>query len=496
MFTDKDFIQIKAQGISIQEIEKQLFFFKNGFPFVNLSKPVVPDDGIIRLNADEEKKYIEQFESYSKQHKLLKFVPASGAATRMFKDLYSFVEGNDNIEKYPSVKQVVENINKFAFYDELKSVLNKNRIDINNAEPKTIIEYILFEKGLNYGSLPKALLLFHKYSEGSRTSMEEHLVEGALYSTSYNNEAFLHFTVSPEHQNGFETLLNQKMHLYKNKYQIHYNVSFSNQLSSTDTIAVDLNNEPFRDKNGKLVFRPAGHGALINNLNQIDADLIFIKNIDNVVPDKLKESTVIYKKAIAGLLVFLQQKIFEFQEAIDHKKLDIIPQIRDFYKLYFHLNISPKEEEIKKILFRPIRVCGMVKNEGEPGGGPFWIRDDKNNESLQIVESSQINMNNAKQVDIFKSATHFNPVDLVCSIKNYKGEKYNLLDFVDTNTGFISQKSKDGKPLKAMELPGLWNGAMAHWNTIFVEVPIITFNPVKTINDLLRPQHLNYTDAK
>lgn len=493
MFNSTDLEQINKQGISINEIEKQLHYFRQGFPFICLTRPATLGDGIFILNAENEVDFINLYNEYTRKHKILKFVPASGAASRMFKDLYAYIENEKTLDQLPSVKQVIDNIEKFAFYEELKKLLSAAGLEIKNVETKTLVEFILTNKGLNYGSLPKALILFHRYNDGSRTSLEEHLVEGALYAYS-DKKAFLHFTVSPEHRAAFEALISQNIEKYQKEYQITFEITYSVQSPATDTIAVDLENNPFRDKNGKLVFRPGGHGALIYNLNDLDADLIFIKNIDNVLPDRLKEETIHYKKLLAGFLVFLQDKIFTYQQWFDENKISTenIEIIKNFYKTYFHIDINAFTlEQIKATLFRPIRVCGMVKNEGEPGGGPFWIKDLTGAISLQIVESSQVDFNNSLQIQIFKQATHFNPVDLVCSIKNYKGEKYNLLDFIDYNTCFISQKSKDGRPLKALELPGLWNGAMAYWNTIFVEVPISTFCPVKTINDLLRKQHLS-----
>jgi hypothetical protein len=493
MFNSTDLEQINKQGISINEIEKQLHYFRQGFPFICLTRPATLGDGIFMLNAENEVDFINLYNEYTSKHKILKFVPASGAASRMFKDLYAYIENEKTLDQLPSVKQVIDNIEKFAFYEELKKLLSAAGLEIKNVETKTLVEFILTNKGLNYGSLPKALILFHRYNDGSRTSLEEHLVESALYAYS-DKKAFLHFTVSPEHRAAFEALISQNIEKYQKEYQITFEITYSVQSPATDTIAVDLENNPFRDKNGKLVFRPGGHGALIYNLNDLDADLIFIKNIDNVLPDRLKEETIHYKKLLAGFLVFLQDKIFTYQQWFDENKISTenIEIIKNFYKTYFHIDINAFTlEQIKATLFRPIRVCGMVKNEGEPGGGPFWVKEDNGEISLQIVESSQIDFNDNEQLQIFKKATHFNPVDLVCSIKNYKGEKYNLLDFIDYNTCFISQKSKDGRPLKALELPGLWNGAMAYWNTIFVEVPISTFCPVKTINDLLRKQHLS-----
>ena len=357
---------------------------------------------------------------------------------------------------------------------------------------------MLRPEGLNYGQLPKGMLLFHKYPEGPRTPMEEHLVEGALYAAS-NGEANVHFTVSHEHIAFFEKKVAEKKDGFARKYGIKYNISFSEQKPSTDTVAANADNTPFRNDDGSLLFRPGGHGALIENLNEIDADVIFIKNIDNVVPDRLKGDTVEYKQVIAGVLVSLQQKAFAYLRLLDsgeynHEKLQEIIRFvqRD---LCCRKNDIKELEDAELVIYlreklnRPMRVCGVVKNVGEPGGGPFLTYNQDGTVSLQILESSQIDKSNEEYMKMFTEGTHFNPVDLVCAVKNYKGEPFNLPDFVDKSTGFISSKSKGGKELKALELPGLWNGAMSNWNTVFVEVPLSTFNPVKTVNDLLREQH-------
>ena len=357
---------------------------------------------------------------------------------------------------------------------------------------------MLNEDGMNYGQLPKGLLLFHSYADGARTPMEEHLVEGALYADT-NGEANIHFTVSHDHVKLFEKCVDDKKGYYENKYGIHYNISFSEQKPSTDTIATNPDNTPFRNDDGSLLFRPGGHGALIENLNDIDADVVFIKNIDNVVPDRLKAETIRWKKIIAGVLVDMQKKVFEYMRILDsgiynHDKLEEI--IRFVQRDLCCRNTILKEMEdaelvgyLKKKLNRPMRVCGVVKNVGEPGGGPFLAYNKDGSVSLQILESSQIDTDNAEYMKMFTGGTHFNPVDIVCAIKDFRGNAFNLLDYVDESTGFISLKSKNGKDLKALELPGLWNGAMSDWNTIFVEVPLSTFNPVKTVNDLLRDSH-------
>jgi hypothetical protein len=355
---------------------------------------------------------------------------------------------------------------------------------------------------LNLGNMPKGMIKFHHYGNFSRTAAGEHLVEGAHYCANRTKNVNVHLTVSPEHLSGFKDLIAYVQPYYESMFGVIYNVEFSVQKPSTDTIAVGMNNQPFREKDGSLVFRPGGHGALIENLNDMDCDVVFIKNIDNVVPDRLKSETYRYKKILGGLLLQIQGKAFSLLKALEVRPPaeEVINDAVQFCEQqisisfpedFYYWLASKKVAFLQEILNRPVRICGMVKNEGEPGGGPFWVKDKQGNISLQIVESSQINMNDAGQKKIFSTSTHFNPVDIVCSLKNYKGEKFDLHHFIDPDTGFIAVKSKDGKQLKALELPGLWNGAMAKWITVFVEVPIITFNPVKTVNDLLREQHQN-----
>ena len=370
--------------------------------------------------------------------------------------------------------------------------------DIFSKDFEKILNYLLTENGLNYGNLPKGLLKFHKYKTGERTPSEEHLAEGAMYAKTGNN-VFIHFTVSPEHQALFEKHIEEIKVDYENRFEIKIHIKFSIQKPSTDTIAVDLHNQPFRNEDGTILFRPGGHGALIENLNDIDADIIFVKNIDNVVPDRLKAETVKYKKALGGLLKEKQTQIFNFTEKLQNdtseETINIVKTFAE-NELYITLDNtfetktnSEKARYLISKLNRPLRVCGMVKNEGEPGGGPFFVKKESGSVSLQIVESAQIDTENTEKAKIVKEATHFNPVDLVLAVKDFKGNKFDLKKYIDPKTGFISQKSKNGKELKALELPGLWNGAMANWNTLFVEVPISTFNPVKVINDLLRDTH-------
>jgi hypothetical protein len=504
MLSQEDLKQIAAKGMTAEQIETQLKQFKTGFPFLKLEAAASISQGIISPNTDERSDFEKKWNDYKAEgHKIVKFVPASGAASRMFKDMFTFLTSDYDTPTTDFEKHYFNNIEKFAFYDALDDICLKNEkkgikelISENNY--KAVVSNMLESKGLNYGQLPKGMLIFHKYDDGARTPMEEHLVEGALYAAS-NGEANVHFTVSNEHMEFFEKKVSQQSDKYAKKYNINYNITFSEQKSSTDTIAANADNTPFRTTDGRLLFRPGGHGALIENLNDIDADVIFIKNIDNVVPDRLKADTIEYKQVIAGILVSLQKKVFEHLNTLDsgkynHEKLEEIIRFVQQELCCRKSDIKHLEDTelviyLKEKLNRPIRVCGVVKNVGEPGGGPFLTYNQDGTVSLQILESSQIDKNNQEYMKMFTTGTHFNPVDLVCAVKDYKGKSFNLPDFVDKATGFISSKSKDGKELKALELPGLWNGAMSDWNTIFVEVPLSTFNPVKTVNDLLREQH-------
>lgn len=504
MLTPQDQQQLAGKGISGAQIAEQLESFRTGFPFLKLSAAASVEKGIIAPDEEEQKAYLEAWKAYTNSYKtIVKFVPASGAASRMFKDLFEFLDADYTEPTTVFEKTFFENIGKFAFYHELNAAcLENNGRDIPTLmtakEYKAVVSNLLTKSGLNYGALPKGLLKFHKYPEGPRTPVEEHLVEGALYAAGKSGKANVHFTVSAEHRDLFQLLLSQKLGQYSEQFNVDFRVTFSEQKPNTDTVAADMNNEPFRE-NGKMVFRPGGHGALIENLNDLDADVIFIKNIDNVVPDHLKGDTVLYKKLIAGVLVSLQKQIFSYLELLDSGKYtpEQIMEILQFVqKKLFCKNPETKNLEdvelvlyLKRKLNRPIRVCGMVKNVGEPGGGPFLAYNPDGTVSLQILESSQIDMNDPEKKEMFEKGTHFNPVDLVCAVRGYKGQKFDLSKYVDKETGFISLKSKNGRELKALELPGLWNGAMSDWNTVFVEVPLTTFNPVKTVNDLLREQH-------
>ncbi|WP_020530047.1 DUF4301 family protein [Flexithrix dorotheae] len=514
MFSEKELDQFTAQGIEVSAIKSQIENFRKGFPFLKAVKAATLGDGIISLSENDINNSGELYDQLSEELEVLKFVPASGAASRMFKALFSFVDtysgSEEDYKKYFSDKGTnsifafFKRLDDFAFYEDLKKYFEENGASLEQLhlqkEFVKILEALLNEDGLNYGGLPKGLLKFHNYEDKARTPFEEHLVEGANYCKDKKGRVNLHFTVSPEHESKFKEKLNEVVDAYEKEFRAIFDISFSQQKKSTDTIAVDMDNEPFKEEDGSILFRPGGHGALIENLNDSKADIIFIKNIDNVVPDRLKGTTYLYKKALGGVLLKFQQKTFEYLKLIEAGEVDSgkLAEITSFVEK--ELCILPPEgfanksdevkiDYLKSKLNRPIRVCGMVKNEGEPGGGPFWVENSDGTTSLQIVESAQLDMEDEAQKAIAMGATHFNPVDLVCGVKDYKGEQFNLLEFRDPSTGFISYKSKNGKELKAQELPGLWNGAMAFWNTIFLEVPIITFNPVKTVNDLLRDEH-------
>ena len=476
MFNEKDLKQIAAHGLTVEAVEHQIENFRKGFPSLQVVSAASPADGITILTAEQAEAYAAKFDNRDSSVTVAKFVPASGAATRMFKELFEFVNED---KRGKGIDTLLQNIEKFAFYPELKEVVS------DFSDEKAVVSAII-KQGLGYGSLPKGLVTFHSYSNGARKAVEEHLVEGALYGAA-NGVVRLHFTVSPEHEGAFRALLAERTAKYEALFGVKYDISFSQQKSSTDTIAVNPDNTPFRTDYGDLLFRPAGHGALIENLNEIEASIIFVKNIDNVTTDALRADTVLYKKALAGLLLDVQKQAFETLAALKAGTADLAAVATFVEKnLCVKLPATYDAALLEKLLSRPIRVCGMVRNEGEPGGGPFWVANGDGTQTLQIAESSQIS---AEDMHLMKDATHFNPVDLVCGVYAADGSKYNLLNYTDPATGFISSKSSGGRDLRAQELPGLWNGAMADWNTIFVDVPISTFSPVKVVQDLLRPQH-------
>lgn len=509
-FNDQDLKQLQQQGVSPETAENQLKRFETGYPYLRLNSSATVGRGIIRLSPQEEYGAKVRWRNFLAQGgKVAKFVPASGAASRMFKELFAFGDGDTDTPKPGSaIEALVKDYKNLPFYGELDEVTKKlygQSVDslIEAGKIRDFVNAIVRAEGMNYGQLPKALLTFHKYADGiTRTSLEEQLAEGAQTAASSDGKVHIHFTVSANHRKLFEEKLKEVVPAMEKKFKVKYVISLSEQKPSTDTIAGDASakGKPFRDDAGKLIFRPGGHGALIENLNDLDSEVVFIKNIDNVVPDTLRESTVEYKKILGGVLMTAYDKITWYlvklgmPEKIKDKDLD---EMNEFAHEVLNIHEGAfekgtKEERIeafKKVFDRPIRVCGMVVNEGEPGGGPFIAYNADGSASPQILESSQIDMTNPESKAMMSNATHFNPVDLVCRIARADGSKYNLPDFVDPSTGFISSKSAGGKELLALELPGLWNGAMSNWSTIFVEVPASTFNPVKTVNDLLRPAH-------
>ena len=483
MFTQEDLLQIEQHGLTVEAVEKQVENFRNGFPYLKIIRSARVGDGILAVDDEMANALRAEYREVQDDLKVEKFVPASGAATRMFKDLFSYAESG---VLNPTVERLSNNLGDFAFSEELFSHISQE------APLRDIVKAIVGE-GLEYGAKPKGLLLFHKYSTGARTAFEEHLAEGAMYAAS-DGKVNIHFTVSPEHVEGFSELFKSVRERYEKRYEVKYNISMSVQKSSTDTIAVNEDCTPFREADGSLLFRPAGHGALIENLNDIDSDVIFIKTIDNVAPDHLKSDTIKYKEVLAGLLVSVQKRIFGYMEQMEQGVANL-EEVKKFIEKELCVVLPERvkalegvalKSELCRILDRPLRVCGMVRNEGEPGGGPFWAVSPDGSVALQIAESSQIA---PEQKSLMAEATHFNPVDLVCATRNWKGEKYDFRLFTDPATGFISSKSKSGRTLLAQELPGLWNGAMSNWNTLFVEVPISTFSPVKVVTDLLRREH-------
>lgn len=505
MLTKSDISQLEKKGINPEVVKAQLEKFVTGFPFLKLQGAATPGNGVVVLNDESIEQSIDRWDSYiAEDGKAIKLVPASGAASRMFKALFAFVDSDDDTPAEGSdVAQVIANIDKFAFASALDEVLKElhgmtAKELIAAHRYKDVIAAIVKPEGLNYGNLPKALLQFHNYADGSRTPLEEQLVEAAQTVATADGLVNIQFTVSPEHREKFLEKLAIVVPGIEQRLGVKYEISLSEQKPSTDTIAANPDNTPFRE-NGKLVFRPGGHGALIENLNDIASPIVFIKNIDNVVPDSQREDTIRYKKVLGGTLLMVRDKIKAYLDKLESGRYTI-ENLREMI-IFMHdtLNIRHPQMKlmddselalyIKKKFHRPIRVCGVVRNTGEPGGGPYITYDADGSTSPQILESTQIDMNNSEYVDMMKHATHFNPVDLVCSLYDTDGRKFNLTDYVDHNTGFISSKSLHGHPLKALELPGLWNGAMSDWNTVFVEVPASTFNPVKTVNDLLRPVH-------
>ena len=515
-FSSSELRQLQERSVTLESVEQQIDWFQKGFPFVRLQRPCTTGDGIITLSPDEVDWFVALHDQAAHAGRMMKFVPASGVASRMFQSLLTLAHrpepltpvsitraaesGDSDCEQF---SQLLTHFHQLAFTDVLRHVMAKDRVALDiilaNGPYQELLAYLLTPKGLNYANLPKGLIPFHRYADHTRTPFEEHLVEAAAYTQDERHLARVHFTVTVEHQESITTHIREILPRYE-QAGCHYFITYSVQKPSTDTIAVDHENKPFRSLDGKLVFRPGGHGALLENLSDLKGDIIFIKNIDNVVPDHLKFDTYRYKKALGGYLVALQEELFNLVKNLMNGPVDRsrLTEAFSFARHKLHIQtpnhiVNGDEDSQRNFLLRklnrPIRVCGMVRNTGEPGGGPFWIQEQHGASSLQIIESSQVDMTEKEQLTIWRSATHFNPVDLVCGVRDFRGQFFDLHEFTNPTTGFISIKSKDGKELRALELPGLWNGAMAEWNTAFVEVPLSTFNPVKTVYDLLRLEH-------
>lgn len=520
LFTPEDISQIKAEGLTVSRVETQIESMIAGAEYVKLNRPCTVSDGIAQISSREKEELVGIFDEEAEKIDIVKFLPASGAASRMFSDWFQALE-NNGFESAEESGKFLGSLEKYAFRSDLEKSVRLNGGDlrdlIGRRRTGDILRYILTPDGLNYGNLPKALLKFHRYSEdvlkspeeisrtapqaGSRTAIEEHLVEAAFYARGKSNISRIHITVSAEHEGAVAEYLEKVLPAYERRYDVKYDLDLSIQSSSTNTIALDGDNRPLRDENGKLVFRPGGHGSLLKNLNSIKGDIIIIKNIDNIVPEMMNGPSIMYKKILAGFFIRLRSRIFEYLKLINEKRISdaLLQEAESFCKDHLNtgmpagfenMNVAKKAEMLFNSMNRPLRVCGMVKNEGEPGGGPFWVEEGSGMTSMQIVEGFQIDQSSKDQMNIWHSSTHFNPVDLVCGIVDYRGQKFDLDDFVNRKAFCVSRKTEKGRVIKALELPGLWNGSMALWNTVFVEVPLETFNPVKTVYDLLRPQHL------
>jgi hypothetical protein len=515
-WSDQDLKQMKSLGITPAEVSRQLDLFKNPPPFIAIDRPAKPRDGILRLGPGARRLALRNYQSALRKGRLLKFVPASGAASRMFHLLTKFLQrepfSHDDLKRETLRGQAesreflgfMEQLSRMAFFDEIGQVLIRKNLDLDTLRREgrfqEILEALLLPEGLNYSQKPKGLIQFHHYGSERRTPMEEQLVEAAHTVRDKSKRARIHFTVSEEHEAQSRGHFMEVREKYEKRHGVEFDIRFSTQSARTNTLAVDEKNRPFRDGEGRLVFRPSGHGALLENLNRLRGDLVFIKNIDNVTMEHRLDPSILWKKVLAGFLTGVQERVFQSLKTLSGKRVrprDLF-QIAAFARreLFLDLGLGFKDLDdarkkvvLKKLLDRPIRVCGVVRNTGEPGGGPFWVRGKDGRKSLQIVESAQINLGRKDQQALFRKSTHFNPVDLVCAVRDWKGKPFDLRRFRDPQAVFISKKSMGGRELKALELPGLWNGAMADWITLFVEVPLETFNPVKTVFDLLKPAH-------
>lgn len=507
VFSSDDLRQMAELGIPPEEVERQLVLFRQAPPYTHVLRPCRPGDGIRQLSATEEPWLLARFEGAVRDGRIGKFVPASGAATRMFKPLLAYLESHGD-EPTGEARVFFDNLDRFAFRGALAAAMARHGLDLERAlelgDHRTLLEHLLTDRGLGYSDLPKGLLLFHRYPDGPRTPFEEHLVESADLARSAEHACRLHFTISPQHEAEFHRLFAEVRPRYEERFGVRFEVSFSFQKRSTDTVAVDLDDCPFRQDDGTLLFRPGGHGSLLDNLDALARegwDVVLLKNIDNVVPDGRKPVVAQWKRLLTGQLLALQDRAFRLLERLEEGSTNALDEAADFLEKDLSRPLHPQTSEFSvapedaqrhrliDLLDRPLRVCGVVRNQGEPGGGPFWVESPAGEVSLQIVETSQIDPWDESQQAVLAASTHFNPVDIVCALRDRHGRPYDLHRYVDPSTVFLSTKSHEGRPLKALERPGLWNGAMAGWNTVFVEVPDETFAPVKSVLDLLRPEH-------
>jgi hypothetical protein len=510
-FSPADLGDLASRGISPEAARAQLGLYASPPPPARLVRPCAPGDGIRRLSEEEARGYAFRYDELAGSLAIAKFVPASGAASRMFRALLAAL-GDASLRTRTdfearaasgdadakAVLEFLDGLRDFAFYDDLAAALGRDEIDLAAAarsDVPAVLRALLEDEGLGYASLPKGLLAFHREAGHVRTAFEEHLIEAAAYAKGRGGACHLHFTVSPEHESRFRGLLGDVKERYERHLGVRYEVEFSHQKPSTDTIAVDAEGKPFRTKQGRLLFRPAGHGALIENLGDVDAELLFVKNIDNVAVDALLPATVLWKKTLAGVLLELREEVFSHRRAVEADGGHAVDSAIRFVEERFGASAPPGADAKSRAAFailaldRPLRACGMVSSDTNPGGGPFWVEGRDGRASAQVVETSQVDRKDAGQKAILESARHFNPVDLVCITRDWKGRRIELSRFIDHEAVFVAEKSQDGRPLRSLERPGLWNGAMAGWNTVFVEVPAETFNPVKTVNDLLLPAH-------
>jgi hypothetical protein len=498
-FTSQDLRQIKEFGLSKQHVERQLAIYSQGPRYLHLERPCTVGDGIRTVNPSQRKKLIQYYDAEADQCKMLKFVPASGAASRMFAEWFAAAE-KGSFGSVELDRSFFADLNKMPFISILQNDKSAHQ-SIRQKNVGAVLDYILLSNGLRFGWLPKALIPFHAYCNGEvRTAFEEHFREAASFTAGTGKVCRLHFTVSAEHVRDVRALMKLIVPLYEKCFPVRFKVDLSVQSPATNILAVDENNLPFRDETGCLVFRPGGHGALIQNLQNMDADLIYIKNIDNIVPDVLQKKILPYKKMLGGLALQLRKAVIAMLRQLEKGQLrvDEIETITEFCRMelsksfskdFSKLSPQEKQQQLFLHLNRPLRICGMVRNEGEPGGAPFWVREKDNSQTLQIVESAHVNPNRPSQRNIWSQASYFNPVDMVCCTNNHLGKKFNLADYVNRDAYLIIPKTEKGRRLKAQEMPGLWNGGMAYRNTVFGELPVIVFNPVKTVYDLLRPQH-------